>query len=594
MSVNFRSFLLCVNPFILIEPMYSSSSSLFFFHFDSSNYTQNSFQFFLFFSFTSSGSFSGCPLYSLSLQIKRHDHIESLLLCPTNSFFSKFPSQKPQVNSSTFYHEHVNSIFPSALTPFKPYEIQFEVQNFSHIQLFLSFNSFSSYFNVTLNYLDMSYNVSSVFTSSFEKNEQVDVSSYLERFLIPGNYSLTIENHEMDFNSLKFDLTRSYCVAYDYSLFIFSYSSEQPFVASVSPPSGYDLSPAQDLTIVLYFSTLIYSRESVLIDYQFTDYMFNIVQLQLVANDTQDFISATSITASLDNMRWSFVFPGSKLTPGNSYLLILQPQQLYDANGNDFNLPFHNIYSIVSSTCGNHGNLDPNYNCKCDEGYAGIVSCSSCDIGYKNIATQGDLQCVADNFTKCEQNTCGCTYTTENPEVCIPLGNCSVSQGIAVCSCLSTYTGKNCEKCSNTEYQQNYPFCQPQSVCSPACQNGGVCENSVCKCLGNWALPSCSSCKPNYYGDDCLFYKDNNGAFKMMLVGIVLIGFTFLFGISYFLYRHFQKRRRSNFSINYEEETDRFFGSDFEENKEENKELSSINLENLSKALEEDEENQNN
>eukprot|EP01091_Cochliopodium_minus_P008899 TRINITY_DN2090_c0_g1_i1.p1 TRINITY_DN2090_c0_g1~~TRINITY_DN2090_c0_g1_i1.p1 ORF type:complete len:3438 (-),score=854.08 TRINITY_DN2090_c0_g1_i1:40-10353(-) len=527
--------------------------------------------------------YSVCPFFSLDILLSKKTTLQSYFLCPP-SFTAKLPDQVVAINSNGFAHQSIRTYIPSQST-LSSYNVTITVSVVSRLQLDVNFNSRLSYFNVSLTNLQTNRTTDLSLDIITNKNSETDLKRYLNAFIRPGSYIITVNQPTFRTSDFSFDSSRVYCLPFEWELFVIPYANQSTYL-SVSPSSGYKISPVNNIVLSLSFSRAIYDSIHNLITSENLQPLLTGINLA----SSSVVINPKSITTT-NNVDFTFTFDQLQLSAGSNYQLNLIPNKVYDYANASVILPTTNTYSILSGQCGGHGNLDNNYNCKCNTGYAGSVGpCTSCDIGYKNIADSTDsLTCVKDGADVCQTSSCGCSYTKEEPDVCIPLGRCNDSTGKVVCNCTSSYKGAHCEFCANG-YQNTYPQCQPPP-CVPGCQNGGVCNNGICKCVGNWAGSTCNVCKSDYTGVNCETFvvPGITTQYKYLIIGgILFLILLSLVVVGYFVLRYIRSRRdRSRIVFDLGDGDDDDF---FNDNNNTALELKNINTEGISKAVNGDDE----
>jgi len=220
-----------------------------------------------------------------------------------------------------------------------------------------------------------------------------------------------------------------------------------------------------------------------------------------------------------------------------------------------------NYFSILDTTCRNHGQYleDAGY-CLCDAGYAGLV-CDLCATGFANVATQpGQVNCSLSLGGQCLVDTCGCL---PNIRPCSPIGRCDPNTG--GCTCPPAFSGDHCEKCASgyVRYQSN---CVKSGEC-PLCVHGS-CDAATkrCVCNDHWTGRTCDECAPGWQGATCsetaaivtgtpatsqsvvpsTSSGDSLGAAK--LVAIVAANIMILSTIAWIIYWRVSKKRSHNYA----------------------------------------------
>ena len=387
--------------------------------------------------------FASCPIFALDLSISKKEIVQSLFLCPP-SYSSTLPPNVVTVNDTGFAHQSIRTYIPSTNNILSSgFNITLNITRSSRLQLSLSFYSKLSYFNLTL--FDMQNNRTYVAGLSLieNKNRETDLRRNFNIFLRTGVYIISLSQSTFDTSVFAFNPNRIYCIPFEWELFLVPIGETATY-ATISPPSSYNLSPISDITVTATFARNIFDQSHKQITSSNLQPLYNSIHLVSIGSDKRapTMITAKSVVG-LDNRHFTFVFDHFQLAVGTKYQLQLMPDNLYDSANNSVIIPTSNTYSTIDPQCGGHGNLDSKYVCQCSTGYAGVIGpCSSCDIGYNNVANSGDpIRCVKDGSEVCKENSCGCSYTKEQPDVCIPLGSCDDTSGKIVCNCSAAYKG---------------------------------------------------------------------------------------------------------------------------------------------------------
>ena len=163
--------------------------------------------------------------------------------------------------------------------------------------------------------------------------------------------------------------------------------------------------------------------------------------------------------------------------------------------------------------CENSGTCDPvNGTCTCAPAFYG-TRCQLVDYCASNPCSNGGTcELVEDGYRCiCPQDYVGPNCDVANPCLPSPCSNqssCMIAAGSynSTCVCTAQYTGRFCEipvvapsrttqtTASSPTSLSPTPSATPTATsCSPACQNGGSCDEtaSTCDCLLGWGGISC-------------------------------------------------------------------------------------------------------
>ena len=200
--------------------------------------------------------------------------------------------------------------------------------------------------------------------------------------------------------------------------------------------------------------------------------------------------------------------------------------------------------------CSGHGSCGATGDCECEKNYFNgpnggcSQTCAIADNG-KICSGHGVCEKIAGVPTcACEYGWRGtdcsvpCPGMEVNGEPCSGHGQCLVDYSgtpTTSCNCNQKFRGEACEiecpgeivACSGHGQCGDTGVCTCDSpeggvtwvgeACSCSdfitCSGNGVCNaNAQCDCIGNWDGNHCRQCKENYYGSDCSFYCDSEGA----------------------------------------------------------------------------------
>jgi len=204
-----------------------------------------------------------------------------------------------------------------------------------------------------------------------------------------------------------------------------------------------------------------------------------------------------------------------------------------------------NLYSMIDTTCNNKGAFDRGY-CFCNIGYAG-EECTTCDVGYKNTASGGQLVCQKQIDSLCVDNSCGCV---PGKTPCEPLGQCDSSTGHIVCKCFGHYAGSDCSSCADG-YSDWKAGCTPVQEGCPTCQHGSCSAGvKICTCDPRYKGRTCDECADGWSGADCsnaVSQPSSGGVVKSAaLTAVTVVSIIFAIGMvlatsALLLYRKFFK-----------------------------------------------------
>jgi hypothetical protein len=306
-----------------------------------------------------------------------------------------------------------------------------------------------------------------------------------------GTYYLQILQNNVQV-PLVANIDQPRCYPFIYDLQIVP-NNDMPYIPTISPAAGHLLSPQDPLELEVTFSTRVYSSGVPVTNddpFKRSLYLFDTV------NPSAKIYASSAYPETVGNT-WHLVFP-AQFTSRKSYKLGLDSGILTNSFGDAVILISTNIYSMIDTSCNGLGTFDRGY-CFCNMGYAG-EECTTCDVGYKNTATGGQLVCQKQIDNLCVLSSCGCA---PGKTPCEPLGQCDSSSGQIVCQCFGHYAGPDCSSCA-PGYADWKAGCTPVPQGCPTCQHGTCNEGSkICTCDAHYKGRTCDECDDGWSGTDC-------------------------------------------------------------------------------------------
>lgn len=389
-----------------------------------------------------------CPTYTLQIAIRTETQVANELLCPQILPSPEVPSAVYDVTGIVWEHndnyyftnERIQgNTFRNIFT----YRILLNVLSNATLYTSVGFDFLANDFRLYLRTASDSSILASGYPS-VPSNADSYINFYNGLFysLTPGQYYLDIQE---DLSSKDIPFT-SYCHRFGFFLMVLPTSNNTAGVINfVSPPSGDDLDPEQDLTISISFSQYvaipspsepslpqwIASNQAIYLDNP-VDPALKIYPVNAIFNSDHDFLSV--------------VFSKDNLDLGQSYTLQIQANAFQTRSGHPFFLlgsPSF-VYNMHNCACNGHGTC-VNGSCVCDVGYAG-EDCASCARGYHGagILCLPNINCAA---TTCNGN-----------------GDCDDSSGTPQCHCYSGFTSTDNGFCSACAIgYRGYPNCTVNS-----------------------------------------------------------------------------------------------------------------------------------
>jgi len=217
-----------------------------------------------------------------------------------------------------------------------------------------------------------------------------------------------------------------------------------------------------------------------------------------INNPSTRIFAGGSYQETLSNT-WHLIFPAANLGTKKTYRLGLVDGILKNQNGNNVQLLTTHIYTMIDTSCNSKGTFDRGY-CFCQDGYAGD-ECTTCDVGFTNVDTNGGLTCVKQAGRLCLENSCSCK---PNTSPCVKLGACDDSSGKIVCTCYGHYYGPTCNQCA-TGYQDFNKGCIKIPSGCPNCTHGNcdLSGSNLCICDPHYKGKICDECNDGWSGNDC-------------------------------------------------------------------------------------------
>ena len=385
------------------------------------------------------------------------------------------------------------------------FDISFTLTESSELQAILGYQNLLSTASLSLSYANTGIGIITGSLSTQEQsvhtNEAIEIKYQLDEGEYLLQYSLT---------SLSIDEVIE-CLPFTWYTQVYP-SVSNTFISNVVPASRTDVGTSETLSIDITFSGLIFSN-TIPVNGNNKEPIQLAMYLQ-PSYSTNGLMPDNIYSLDSIGSSWKLIWESSALLAGESYLLQIHPNILFDKHNEPVNLYSENIYSVLPD-CPEHQYFNSVYHsCECLPNYAGI-DCKACADGYLHYpdctpidncsppCVHGecyDVECTcAPHWDGVDCSYCKSPFTGFNCTDCeFPFTgfNCS--------SCISPYTGVNCTECE-------YPFTgESCSNCIPPF-TGNECEQCIypfkgsncSECIYPFTGNECSECIPPFTGDNC-------------------------------------------------------------------------------------------